>query len=145
MSQKSWMPRNAAPILNLRLQGKAPAFGVVVSYVGDTPYQGLAHVFCDSGRRYDFGFLAGLQAIIVVRPGVDASDAIRKLWKLYLEESTPLDGFPILVDIQTERLAWISSDNPRAWMFAMDSHEAMGVLLPWRRSAQQQGAAPCSA
>ncbi len=125
-------PRNAAHIIAMRLAGKAPAYGVVISYVGATRYVGMPHVYCDSGKDYDMRFLAGLQVVVVVKPGVKCMPVLRKLWSQYLNVNTPTDGMPMVVDIEREHLAWVSSDNPRAWMQAKPEHPAYQAMFQWR-------------
>lgn len=122
------LPRNAAPIVNARLAGKAPARGVVVSYVGETPID-APHVYCDSGKRYDWGFLTGLQTFICARPGVNCVDAIQQLFA----RANVMRGYPVLIDIQNEHMAYIVAAAPlRLWQVARGS-EAWAGVFPWAR------------
>lgn len=86
------MPRNAARILALR-QAETDIPWVWVSFIDQTPFRGL-HVYADSSRDYDWAFMRGLQACVVVRKGVDCTRAVRSLWL----QCRPTDPFPILVD-----------------------------------------------
>lgn len=97
------MPGGAWPIAQARRQGLKPAEAVIVSYVGETPWQG-PHVHCDSGKAYDWAWSEGLSLVIVVANGTDATDAIRGC---FWPEHHNRTGFPTLIDIENRRVAYI--------------------------------------
>jgi len=85
---------------------------LIVSFVGQTKYAN-AHIFADSGVRYDWGFIADkVHAIIMVKPGIDASDAIRGIF----DNSDPMLAYPTLVDVQAQHVACVIDGHPiRLW------------------------------
>ena len=84
---------------------------LVVSFVGDVPWQNET-VYCDSGRRYAWDFIRGLHVVVVVRPGVDALDALRSI----LERTDVVSGssYPVLVDVDAKEVAFIVDGRPVA-------------------------------
>lgn len=89
-----------------------PAGMVVVSLVGDVPWP-EATVYADPGKRYDWAFLTGLPAAIVVRPGIDAEQTIRDVFDVTLPMR---GGYPWLIDIEREQMAAVIENNPiRLW------------------------------
>jgi hypothetical protein len=93
------LPRNARVIVDARARRERPALPVIVSYVG-----GLATpcpvVYADSGRRYDWRFLAGLATAIAVRPGVDAADTIHALFEQMTADGAVTMAYPLVFDIE---------------------------------------------
>lgn len=87
-------PRNAKAIANIE---EGDTF--VVSLVGETPIAG-PHVYVDPGKRYDWRFAAGLQAVIVTRPGIKAAQLMADLY----QASQP---YPTLVDFDRKVVASI--------------------------------------
>lgn len=88
-------PRNAVAILAMRKAGTLKRGDTVVaSFVGSTTFS-EPHVFCDSGKRYDWSLLSGLQLAIVVKPGVDAEHAMRAALEL-------TEPYPTLVDVERQ-------------------------------------------
>lgn len=90
------LPRNAEAVLRGENDPKDP---LVVSFVGDTCLAGI-HVFVDSGRRYDWRFAFDLQALIVVRPGVDARLTMGDIFQA-------TQPYPSLVDFDRKFVASI--------------------------------------
>lgn len=106
------LPRNAWPIARARAEGMRPAGMVLVSLVGDTLWPDTT-VYADPGKRYDWTFLIGLPAAIVVRPGIDAEWTIRDVFEVTLPFRA---GYPWLVDIEREQLAAVVHNCPiRLW------------------------------
>lgn len=102
------LPRNARPIAQAREAGKRPAGMVVVSLIGDTPWEETT-VYVDPGKRYDWRFLTGLPAAIAVRPGIDAMQTIRDVF----EASLPFGGgYPWLVDVERQQLSSVVEIAP---------------------------------
>ena len=93
------LPRNAARLMQTGLK---PGGSVIVSFVGETKHR-FPHVFADSGRRYDWHFLAGSIVAIFVRPGVDAGHAIDAIFR----GCNPMLSYPALVDIERRQVAYI--------------------------------------
>lgn len=88
-------PRNAKNVGATYAEGER----LVVSFVGDTGLPG-PHVFCDSGRRYDFRFAANRRAEIVVKPGIDAGRVMEDLYIV-------TEPYPTLIDLEAQILASI--------------------------------------
>jgi hypothetical protein len=101
------VPAGAAVIERARAQGLRPADAVIVSYAGDTPWD-AHHVFCESGRRYRWGWSEDLELVIVVAPGIDATDAFRGcFW--------PANAgcFTTVIDIERKQVASIVRMLPK--------------------------------
>lgn len=100
-------PRNAAAVTAALATGQLK-YGdtLVVSFVGDTDMAG-PHVYCDSGKRYDWRFAAGLQVVAVVRPGVNAAATLGDLFR-----STVL--YPTVVDFDRKVVGSIVEPG-RVW------------------------------
>jgi hypothetical protein len=81
---------------------------LVVSFVGDTPWSNPT-VYCDSGVRYAWDFMAGLHAVLVVKPGVDARHAMREI---LMRSDLIRVGYPVLVDVESQEVACIVDGNP---------------------------------
>lgn len=101
------MPRNARAIVDARVGGLKPAEMVIVSFVGETTWPN-PHVFADSGRCYDWRFLHGLTAAIVVKQGIDARDAMVGVF----DETNIFEGLPILIDPELEQAAYVVMNRP---------------------------------
>jgi len=101
------MPRNAAPILEARLGGLKPAGTVIVSFVGDTPWDGPT-VYCDSGQKYDWAWAEKLEFCVVVNPETDATDALENLFKHQSSAS-----YLCLIDIQLQQVSYLLSLQPQ--------------------------------
>ena len=79
-----------------------------VSFVGDTEWSNPT-VYCDSGKRYDWGFLAGQEVVVVVKAGTDPKDALSRI----LERSDTIRvGYPILLDIEMQELSCVVHGTP---------------------------------
>lgn len=111
MSDRLPLPTGAAPIEQARLSGRKPVAPVIVSYVGDTPWD-AHHVFCRSGVRYRWGWSENLELAIVVKPGVDAMDAIRGCY--WPADSQHLTA---VIDIHGRKVSYIVQmlPKPRLW------------------------------
>lgn len=95
------LPRGAARIAEARARHQKPAGAVIVSFVGDTPWDAY-HVHCEPGKRYRWDWSELLRLVIVVAPGIDASDAIRGcFWP-----ENPSD-FLTLIDIQRQQVSCV--------------------------------------
>lgn len=79
MSARLPIPQGAWSIAQARQQCLRPADGILVSFVGPTPWD-AHHVFPESGKRYDWSWAEGLEIQIVLKPGIDATDAINNLF-----------------------------------------------------------------
>lgn len=101
------MPSGARAIVKARTAGQKPADGVIVSFVGQTDLEGH-HVFARSGEVYDWRFLRGLDVSIVVKAGVDARDAMRRIFS----ETLPTTGYPWIVDTERKELAYLVRTKP---------------------------------
>lgn len=88
------LPRNAARVADMVKAGRAHT--VVVSFVGNTDFR-YPTVYADSGRDYDWSFLSGACAILVVKPGVDCRKTVRAL----VFQCGVLDPLPMIADPQT--------------------------------------------
>lgn len=95
------IPAGADVIEQARQRGLKPADAVIVSYVGETPWD-AHHVFCESGRRYRWGWSEELELVIVVAPGIDAMDAFRGCYW-----PTNAKCFTTVIDIVRKRVAYI--------------------------------------
>lgn len=101
------LPRNSQALLDYRRQGLIREYdGVVVSFVGKTAIES-PHVFVDSGRRYDWRPVAGLNVCIALAAGVDARHAMVDLYR------QAANGWqPSIVDFDGKHVAWVVSDKP---------------------------------
>lgn len=101
------LPRGAELIERARARGLKPAGAVIVSYVGDTPWD-ADHVYCESGKRYRWAWSENLELVIVVEPGVDALDAFRGcFWPANPAHLTTV------IDIQKKQVAFITEMLPK--------------------------------
>lgn len=100
------LPRNA-----MALDGLPVGTQVVVSFVGSTGYAS-PHVYADSGRRYEWGFLMGLHALIVIKPGIEVGDSLDAIF----EAASPFVAYPAVVDAELKRLTFlVGSRPPKSW------------------------------
>lgn len=107
------LPPGAWPIANVRAQGYRPAKPVIVTFVGETPWDG-EHVHCESGKSYDWAWSEDLPLMIVMAPGIDISDALRGcFWPTTMSLLT-------LVDIENERVSHVLDliPKPKLWHLA---------------------------
>lgn len=97
-------PRNAQAAQLARDRGVP----LLVSFIGDTPWAAPT-VYADSGKRYAWSFIAGLHVVVVVRAGVDSTDALRSIF-----DHTDLveTGYPVLIDVDTQEAACVHENNP---------------------------------
>lgn len=102
------IPRNAWQIVRARESGMRPAGMVLVSLIGDTPWPETT-VYAEPGKRYDWAFLTGLPAAIVVRPGIDAMPTIRGVFDVTLPYR---GGYPWLVDVEREQVSSVVDVSP---------------------------------
>lgn len=100
------LPQGALPIAQARQRGLKPAGGILVSFVGPTPWD-AHHVFAESGQSYDWDWSVGLEIHVVLKPGIDAIDAINHLYDPF---NTTLLG---LIDIERKRVSYVSSLVPK--------------------------------
>ena len=98
------LPRNIKAAQAARA-GDEPLF---VSFVGDIPWPSPT-VYCDSGSRYDWAFLAGLLVFVVVRAGTDASGAPSAI---LANSDVAGKGYPMLVDLDQREVACIVHGRP---------------------------------
>lgn len=101
------LPRNARSIVEARAGGLKPAEPIIVSFVGQTDWPN-PHVFAESGQAYDWRFLHGLTAAIVVRKGIDARNALVSVF----DETDIVAGLPILIDPELEQAAYVVMNRP---------------------------------
>lgn len=107
MNDRAPLPAGAGAIEQARARGLRPADAVIVSYVGVTPWD-AHHVFCESGRRYRWGWSQDLELAIVVVPGIDAMDAFRGcFWP------TNARCFTTVIDIERKQVASIVRMLPK--------------------------------
>lgn len=103
------LPANAGAIASARRGGLKPAKPVIVSYVGQTCWDG-EHVHCESGQRYDWAWSEGLQIVIATAPGIDTRDAIfGTFWPLHFMAC----GYPTLIDVECQKVAHIVALIPK--------------------------------
>lgn len=102
------IPRNARQIAEARANGMRPAGMVLVSLIGDVPWPETT-VYADPASRYDWRFLVGLPAAIVVRPGIDAMATIRAVFEASLPHG---GGYPWLVDAERRELSSVVEVSP---------------------------------
>jgi hypothetical protein len=95
------IPRNTRAIEQLRADGQLPPWSpIVVTFIGTTDLI-APHLYVDPGKRYDWTVARELYCTIVVRPGIDASNAIKALYDM----ARP--GFkPALVDFESKVVGW---------------------------------------
>lgn len=104
-------PRGAGEIARARKSGFRPAQPVIVTYVGDTEWDGV-HVHCESGQRYDWAWSEELPLVIAMRPGVDAMDAIRGcFWPCNAHQ------FLTLIDVDRKLVSYVVGllPKPKLW------------------------------
>ncbi len=106
MSAHLPIPQGAWPIAQARQQSLKPADGILVSFVGPTPWD-AHHVFPESGKRYDWSWAAGLEIHVVVKPGIDATDAINSLYDPFNTQT--LLG---LIDIERKQVSYVCALLP---------------------------------
>lgn len=96
------IPRNAMPILEARKRGLRPAMPVLVSYVGSLNFENPT-VYCDPGKKYDWTFLKGLEAIVFISKGCEPDFAGIS------DSGAHLSGFqwPAVVDREAKTAAWL--------------------------------------
>ncbi len=76
-------------------------------------------VYADPATAYDWRFLAGLNAFIVVRPGINARAAICGIYSVLLTSGI---GYPMLVDVENQQAACVVSASPiTLWQLRRDS------------------------
>lgn len=106
-ARKLFPPRNARAAGRCRNETGKIVAPLVVSFVGDVELEtmrGLPTVYCDSGAEHDWACVAGLHAILLTKPGVDARHAMREI----LARTDCLDpGYPTLVDVEQQEVACI--------------------------------------
>lgn len=116
-------PRNIKAVEAARAAGRlSDGDPVVVSFVGDldTGYKAI-HVYADSGKAYDWSGIMGLRAIVVVKPGVDCADAVRRLMLQWtLEPLRHGNDYPTLVDLERRDVAAIVT-GPKLWPMPKDT------------------------
>jgi len=101
------LPSCAHQIEQARKQRLRPAGNVIVSFVGLTPWDGY-HVHCESGKRYRWAWSEDLPLVIVMKPGIDAGDAIRGcFW--------PANAHTLLtlIDIERQRVSFVTALLPK--------------------------------
>lgn len=100
-------PRNMIAVEMARAKGQS----LIVSFVGDTAWPNPT-VYCDGGKRYDWGFITGLHTIVVARPGVDLCNALSEI---LARTDTLLDGYPVLVDAELQEAACVVGPPLGLW------------------------------
>ncbi len=101
------IPPGAHQIAQARQRGLRPACDVIVSFVGQTPWDGV-HVFPKPGISYDWEWSEHLPITIVLAPGIDAWSAIAGcFWP------TDPDRFLRLIDIERKSVAHVISLIPK--------------------------------
>lgn len=78
MSEKFSLPYGANEIVALRRQGKRPADMILVSMVGPLRGESNPVVVANPSRDYDWRFLVGLDALLVVASSTDKT-AVRRV------------------------------------------------------------------
>ena len=107
-------PRNLKAIEVAREQGEP----ILVSFMGTAPFSGPA-IYCDPGRRYEWGRLAGLLPVVVVDGRTNTADALPALLDL---TNTIATGYPLLVDVQSQMVACVVHGSPVSlWQYKRDS------------------------
>jgi hypothetical protein len=107
----SLYPRGAERIIGAMKDGKQWRDNVVITYVGPTNYDHL-HIYPEPGKRYDWRFLLFTPCYVVVRPGIDAQDAV-------LAISECCAPYACLVDVELQDMAYVlpytDSSGSRLW------------------------------
>lgn len=112
-------PIGARAVLDDLAAGRSPG-PVIVSFTGDRmPQFDCHHVFPAQGRRHDWGFMRGLQAFLLVAPGVDAEDAIGAIVRVCSHSP-----YPTVVDMARKRVAYVVGPATKLWHMRADSAEA---------------------
>lgn len=107
------LPRNAWRIAE-RLPD-VPTEPVVVSFVGEHAFAGET-VFCDPGKAYEWAWAVGRKAVVLVRPGVDATQCIRGLFRW-------CQLYPTLIDVERRAAASVIAIEPRLRLWRIPSKE----------------------
>lgn len=105
------LPPGAHPIAQARQQGLKPDGDVIVSFVGLTPWL-APHVFPKTGIQYDWDWSEELPLVIVMKPGIDASDAIRGCyWPANPRQLLTL------IDIESRHVSYVVEmlPKPKLW------------------------------
>lgn len=98
----------------MRRSGMRPADTVLVSFVGALPEYDAMKLFPQPGVRYDWGFMRGLHAAVIVEPGIDAEESIKALARV-------CEPYVAVVDVQKKRVAFALDDTCRLWHAAHGS------------------------
>lgn len=114
------IPRGAQALIDLRKAGKVPDCPVVVSFVGDPGLFDAVHIYPRPGTRYDWGFMAGLEAYVMVRSNTDAEDCIKALHELRKEWNAP---YVLVCDVDRQQVAFVVQLNPPDMMHCTHSSE----------------------
>ncbi len=103
-------PPGAASVIESRERMDFREGPVIVSYVGTTPWD-APHVHCTSGQDYDWEWAWGLELCVVLKPGVNARDAILNCF-----QRCTLDRFLTLIDIERKLVSYVVCLMPeRVW------------------------------
>lgn len=87
--------------------GLKPEHPVIVSFVGTTGFDN-PHAYADSGVRYDWRFVKGLAVQVFVKPGIDARDALERIF----DEVDLVQAYPMLVDVERKQVAAVVENRP---------------------------------
>jgi hypothetical protein len=121
MSRTRALPlaRNAQSILDARMVGMKPADAVLVSMVGALPWPNPT-VYAEPGVRYDWRWAEGMDRIcLVVKPGVDASAAMRGLF------NAMLPYYLAVADIEAKQLLFlVDFDHGKPLTMRFQDYEA---------------------
>lgn len=105
-------PPGAQKLIDIRKRRLVPDCPVIVSFVGNVPCMDTLHIYPKSGGVYEWSFMAGLDAYVVVGEKTDAEHCIKSLHELRGGMS-PYVG---VVDADRRLVSFIVSLNPTMLM-----------------------------
>lgn len=80
---------------------------VIASFVDRTRFSNL-HVYPRPGVAYDWRWTRGTEMRIFTRPGIDCMFSMVRIFR----EADLMQGYPMLVDIENQVIAYIVGDSP---------------------------------
>lgn len=99
-------PPGAQKLIDLRKSGLVPDCPVIVTYVGEVPHIDALHIYPKSGVAYDWCFMTGLQAYVIVDSKTDAENCIKKLCECGLAAHLGI------CDVDRKQVSFIVKLNP---------------------------------
>lgn len=113
MTRRLSIPRGAWPIVDRHLKGAEPSKRkLVVSFVGEHDFEGET-VHCTPGVAYEWAWVWGRSVIILVKPGIDATQAVLGIFRWSPGGSRTGTYCPVLVDVESRQAAHVVQVSPR--------------------------------